>query len=409
MTSEGKANIALVGAGWWSQGWHLPSLSRNPACKIAAIVDTSEHPKSNLNPDLEPLSALQKKYEAKIFSSVDKMLADQEVGPKLDGCIIATPHATHYAVGRQIMAEIDRRRKEEPSSSGKTAKPLHILMEKPLSTHMDHALSIYKLVQDHDGSSQFWINHSANFRKQTMLARQAIESGKIGSVKHITAFFASPLTSIFEDPANKGWNEPDDGMLGNGFAWGQSSHLFAWLFHVCPDLQPTDVFCSMVHSAKTGADVSHSATIRCKKGTSNSDDDQEEFSVLSVSGTSLLPGDAHSDPPVGKQIQIKIFGSDGALLYQGDDRNPNSGQLELRDPSGRVEVLHPEFVFENLDHDGLGPESLQNFVQLCAGNSKDDIYVGANVTDGLRTIQVIEAMYRSQHSQRQEQVWMPEK
>ena len=37
----------------------------------------------------------------------------------------------------------------------------------------------------------------------------------------VSAFFASPLSWIFDDPANTGWNEPDDSgeMLGNGFAW----------------------------------------------------------------------------------------------------------------------------------------------------------------------------------------------
>jgi predicted dehydrogenase len=401
--TDRKAEIAVIGAGWWTQGWHLPALSKNPFAKITAIVDTSTHPKSNLNPDLEPLSALQTKYNTRIFSSVDELLAD-EIGPKLDGCIIATPHSTHYNVGRQIMKEIDRRKEV----NGDDSKPLHILMEKPLSTHIEHALNIYKLVKDKKGPSQFWINHSANFREQTKLARQTIESGKIGAVRHITAFFASPLASIFEDPANKGWNEPTEGMLGNGFAWGQSSHLFAWLFHVCPDLQPVDVFCSMVHSTKTGADISHSATIRCTTGRDDEEEPKEyEYAVISVSGTSMLPGDAHSDPPVGKRAQIKIFGSEGALLYEGDDRNPKSGQLELRHPSGKVEVLHPNFVFENLDHDGMGPESLQNFVQLCCGNKSDELYVGANVTDGLRSIQVIDAMYRSHHSQQQEKVCLP--
>ena len=32
------ANIVLVGAGWWSQGWHLPQLARNEKVTISAIV-----------------------------------------------------------------------------------------------------------------------------------------------------------------------------------------------------------------------------------------------------------------------------------------------------------------------------------------------------------------------------------
>jgi hypothetical protein len=32
------ANIVLIGAGWWSQGWHLPHLHRNEKVNISAIV-----------------------------------------------------------------------------------------------------------------------------------------------------------------------------------------------------------------------------------------------------------------------------------------------------------------------------------------------------------------------------------
>jgi hypothetical protein len=33
-----KANIVLIGAGWWAQGWHLPHLHRNEEVTISAIV-----------------------------------------------------------------------------------------------------------------------------------------------------------------------------------------------------------------------------------------------------------------------------------------------------------------------------------------------------------------------------------
>ncbi len=36
--ADNVANIVLVGAGWWGQGWHLPHLSRNEGVNIAAIV-----------------------------------------------------------------------------------------------------------------------------------------------------------------------------------------------------------------------------------------------------------------------------------------------------------------------------------------------------------------------------------
>lgn len=122
-SAKEKANIAVIGAGWWSQGWHLPHLHRNPGAHLAAIVDSSSHPKSNLNPNLQPLSALSDKYGAAAFSSVGDLLRDPLVGPTLDGVIVATPHATHYAVGEEILKESQKRQ-----VTGKS--PIHILMEK---------------------------------------------------------------------------------------------------------------------------------------------------------------------------------------------------------------------------------------------------------------------------------------
>jgi hypothetical protein len=35
------ARIAVIGAAWWSQGWHLPQLERNPDAVIAGIMQVS--------------------------------------------------------------------------------------------------------------------------------------------------------------------------------------------------------------------------------------------------------------------------------------------------------------------------------------------------------------------------------
>lgn len=383
------ANIAVIGAGWWSQGWHLPSLHNNQRCNLVAIVDTSPHPKSNLNPDLEPMTVLAQKYQTRIYSSTTELLMDSKVCSSLDGVVIATPHATHYKTFELILTEHDLRR------SNGDFKPLHVLMEKPMSTDVHHALFLHRIVTIsafNVSKSQFWVNHSANHRSQTKLARDCIQSGRLGRIRHVTAYFASPLSWIFDDPELVGWNKPEGDMLGNGFAWGQSSHLFAFLYRIL-DVQPLDVHCRMTHSEITGADVSFSATVRCN-------DDM----IMSVSGTSLLGGNAHSDPPVPKEVRIDVFGTEGSLHYGGNDREPTSGKLEYKDKDGTVEVLNDKFHFENLENEDDGPESLREFVRLCDGDEGDGLEAGANVTDGLRSIQTIDAMYRSHASSNVETV-----
>ncbi|KAL7470841.1 hypothetical protein ACHAXS_011121, partial [Conticribra weissflogii] len=486
-SATATANIALIGAGWWSQGWHLPHLDRNEKVKISAIVDSSPHPKSNLNPHLEPLSALASKYQCPIYSSVADLLDDPAIGPTVDGAIVCTPHSTHFAIGKELIREGRRRFREAKGAMGKNEvmgtngeremsqsfRPMNILMEKPMTTSVTQARKLHQLLLecrnddddlDHDdkewnlgeygttasktgnntngkelsevvssspssstttqtlhndrsgnhiggGMGCFLINHSANYRPQAKAAHSLIRSGKLGTIRHVSAFFASPLSWIFDDPSNTGWNQipPDDDegeMVGNGFAWGQSSHLLAWIYHVSSgrgageDLVPDRVYCSMTTSEKTGADVSHAATVHCTNG-----------ATFSLSGTSLLPGNAHSDPPVGKRVKIKIFGTKGALFYSGDDRDVESGRLEwLRGDDdgdgsgvGTVEIQCPElgFQFEDLDQEGIGPESLQMFIDSCLGR---DFYVGADSLVGLRSVQTIDAMYRSHLSENCENV-----
>ena len=93
---EPPARIAVIGAAWWSQGWHLPHLFRNPNAEIAAIMQRSEQPTAAkfLNLQLESKSLLRERYKGvPQFSSCEELLADRETLDKLDGVIICTAHA----------------------------------------------------------------------------------------------------------------------------------------------------------------------------------------------------------------------------------------------------------------------------------------------------------------------------
>ena len=69
---EPPARIAVIGAAWWSQGWHLPHLFRNPNAEIAAIMQRSEQPTAAkfLNLQLESKTLLRERYkDVPLFSS----------------------------------------------------------------------------------------------------------------------------------------------------------------------------------------------------------------------------------------------------------------------------------------------------------------------------------------------------
>ena len=87
-----------------------------------------------------------------------------------------------------------------------------------------------------------------------------------------------------------------------------------------------------------------------------------------------------------------MFGSKGVLMYSGDDKDPNSGRLELRRHDGTESYISEGFLMENTESEGMGPESLLHFVAACRGLPFKN---GANQEVGLQAVRVLDAMYRS--------------
>ena len=205
----------------------------------------------------------------------------------------------------------------------------------------------------------FMVNNSANYRDHCFEARGIIEAGKLGEIHHVMCYMYSPLIGLFDDPANESWVKPSGTMTqpdgsGNGFGWGQLSHLLGWVLFV-GGLNVEEVTAMTHRSDKSGADLTDAALIRCSKGCS-----------ISLSGSTCWPGNAHGEVPTGKQFDVKMFGSKGVLMYGGEDLKPDSGRLELRLHDGTIEIKEG-FYMENLEQGGTGIESLQQFVNACRG------------------------------------------
>jgi predicted dehydrogenase len=355
-----RARIGVCGAGWWSQGWHLPQLARNPHAEIAAIVEVNPTPRSAIS-HLESVAALGERYKVRTFGSMDALL---ESDTHLDGLVICTSHASHFELGCKALAN-----------------GWHVLMEKPMTTDCGEARQLEALARK--SGLAFMVNNTANWRAQAKAATEWVADGSIGKVEHVSCVMHSPLLWLFDDPANTGWTQPSGTMVGNGFGYGQLSHLLAWVVRVAR-IKPQSAFCAMGRSERSGADMTDAAVICCEGGAS-----------VSVSGAGSVPGDAHSAHSVGKFISVRIFGSEGMITYEGDDQKPQSGQLELRRRNGETRALEG-FQFENYEADGDGPESLQAFISAC--RRQKDVFVGADAEVGLQVVLALDAMYRSAKS-----------
>ena len=113
MAAAPKARVVVLGAGWWTQGWHLPHLRRHADAEIVAVVDPCPNPRSAIS-TLISLKELGAKYGCATFESFDACL---DSGLEFDGVIVCTSHASHSKLGAQALAQ------------GK-----HVLMEKPMTT-----------------------------------------------------------------------------------------------------------------------------------------------------------------------------------------------------------------------------------------------------------------------------------
>jgi NAD-dependent oxidoreductase involved in siderophore biosynthesis len=106
------AQVALVGAGSWATGWHLPHLDANPDCDIAAIVEMGD----------EHRAAMGEQYGCPTFATFEELIASDV---QVDGVLISSPHRTHFDLG---MMAIDA--------------GYNVLIEKPMTVSAEEAQTL---------------------------------------------------------------------------------------------------------------------------------------------------------------------------------------------------------------------------------------------------------------------------
>ena len=236
-----KAKILVAGAGWWSQGWHLPLLHRlSDRVIIAGIIEPTFQPRSTLVKVMLNTDELQQKYNTKVYATIDEFLAlsPHSIAAEVDGIIICTPHSTHAEIGVKAIEQ-----------------GWHVLCEKPMTTDVVDARTLAEAAIKSQTHKIFAINNSANWRSQTRdIYERIVHQQVLGQLTFVSAFFGVDLGWLFEDPRNTGWNCPSGNMVGNGLCWGQLSHTLAWVYKVT-GLVPESVFAMLGHSTKTGADI----------------------------------------------------------------------------------------------------------------------------------------------------------
>lgn len=342
--------IGVIGAGWWAAQFHIPNLLANPHVSAVSVV----------NPDPEALERVMNGLDVDHgFPSAEAMLAERQ----LDGVMVASPHIYH---AEQALLAI--------------RKGLPVVIEKPMATSSTQARAIEREAADR--KVPVLLSYGWNFKPITENAHTLVAEGRIGQVRHLAVHMGSALQDLFAGrglaeaekhlikPSSSTWADP---ARAGGYGWGQLTHALGALFRIV-DLDPSEVY-ARIGKSPTGVDSYDAAVVSFRNGAS-----------MTLSGAGTVPKSR------GYQLEIRIFGSEGMLLY--DLERP---RLEAIRHDGRDLVADlPK------DAGAYDPDSVTaRFVEICRGAS---VVNPADATVGRRATEVLDAMYRSAQSGTPEEV-----
>lgn len=165
--------IGVIGCGKIAQVRHIPEYADNPDCKLAGFFD--------INADR--CKQLAQKYEAKAYASYEDLLSD----PEIDAVSICTSNATHAEITIKAL------------NAGK-----HVLCEKPMAITLKECEDMVKAAKDN--GKYLMIGQNQRLAKAHQVAKELIESGKLGKVLTFRTTFGHGGPETWSvDPGKNTW------------------------------------------------------------------------------------------------------------------------------------------------------------------------------------------------------------
>ena len=272
--SARRAAIGVVGAGWFSNLAHLPTLQADPRVDLVAVCDA--------DPARAELAA-RRFGIPRAFSNAQELFSLDG----LDGVVIATPHTTHFALANSALR------------SG-----LDVLVDKPLTTVGAEAWQLVELSREL--GRILIVGSTYQYTDAAPHIRQAVHAG-IGELVAVNAEFSSGTLPLFsttggpednaDDPSRPhGSTYSDPSLSGGGQGHSQLSHLLGVLLWTAGD-QATDVFARMENRGIT-VDIVDAMTFRLTGGA---------LCVASSTGT--------TPPGVPSRQIIRYHGTEGMVEH----------------------------------------------------------------------------------------------
>lgn len=343
-----KARIGVIGTGWWATEAHLPEIREHADAEIAAICDTRP----------ERLHLAAETYGvARTYADYKDMLAQET----LDGVIVVTPHATHYAITKDCLEH-----------------DLHVLLEKPMTLYASDAKALVEIAAERQ--RELIIGYPYHYFPPIKKAREVIQSGELGAIQYVTCSFStnvfdflnggvrgdhSPTQFKVQGPSED-YNRPD--LLGGGEGHLQITHSAGLMFFLT-GLRAKKVH-ALMHNHGLAVDLVDTMAVEF-----------ENNALGMVGGT----GNAGKNYRMALSVDCEkgCFVSDSMARF-GIIRKPDGTEEELfshppRSDRGDRPRQRREYP------------TTRNFIEVILGREEN----GSPGEVGWRTVELLDAAYRS--------------
>jgi predicted dehydrogenase len=347
-----KARLGFIGAGWWATTNHMPLLHARRDVEMVSVCGL----------DTVILERCQRDFGFRHVTTAYREVWKQD----LDGVVISSPHRFHAEHGLAALKA-----------------DCHVLVEKPFAIHARDARAMVSLAKRK--RLHIVVPHGWHYRPIALKAKALMDKQPIGRIEFVQCHMAAALKNLFMGTsfdfkagsyveANLStWADPR--LAQGGFGHGQLSHSTALLFWLT-GLRAESVSAKL-SNASARVDLYEAINVRFAGG-----------AIGAISGAATLP------PGIAPmyQLDFRIFGEHG-LVHIDFARC----HLSLHTDRGRHETVPLKPTDNVLQCDGPPHQ----FVELILGLTTQNNSPG---TIALRSVELLDAAYRSNRSGREESI-----
>lgn len=349
-----KLRLGVIGAGSWAVASHLPTLeARADEVEFVAV--------SRRGPEL--LGRIQERFG---FASASEDYRDT-IDAGIDICVVASPTGFHHEHAKAAL------------EAG-----AHVLLEKPMTIAPADARDLVETAARHD--RHLLIAFGWNYRPMVRRFKELVDKHGIGPVEQVSVHMASVTRELLSNsgndyvgsaadaaPEQATWTDPK--LSGGGYAQAQLCHalgLALWF----TGLRGAEVFAFTSSALDAPVELHDAISVRFAGG-----------AIGTVAG-----GSCHTGAGDNKhQLEVRAIGAEG--------------QIHLDVERERAWLWRPD-VDVNLPvepedgrYDCVGP--IDTLVDLAMGRDVPNCSPGEL---GARTVEILDAVYRSAASGRSEAV-----